>query len=64
MIDSCRVMIKARQGDDVMQLVRAGGCGAAGLLACVCMHCTVGHRHLGRSSAYTPVQAQAITDES
>lgn len=34
MIDSCRVMIKARQGDDVMQLVRAGGCGAAGL----CLH--------------------------
>lgn len=61
MIDSCRVMIKARQGDDVMQLVRAGGCGAAGL--CLhALHC--GSQALGRSSAYTPVQAQAITDES
>lgn len=34
MIDSCRDMIKAGQEDDVMQLVRAGGCGAAGL----CLH--------------------------
>lgn len=38
MIDSCRLMIKARQKDDVMQLVRAGDCGAAGLCLLV-LHC-------------------------